>query len=348
MSLRILFYKDPPPLQSTMLTWGLAQEMILRGHFVDFGREISDKIPYGYYDWIYSGGDDTWNAINLARQTGAKVHIHSEGVETWRVGLESAKKYGYPNDCSTEEIKWWREKYASWMSGMYEADTSSLNGSNQFEPLEDLLGGKKLTNCYMRSCGSDWRFARSLPAVEKEGYMVTVSRLEPNKRVMMVAQALAMLDPEKLPMWQIVGYGSKPQIDQLVSFCQERKIKFRIRQCYGAEKWVRIKKARIMLSGYTGIPPGEGLLCDIPVLSMDHIDIEEQYRGAIYFARDVDVEDYAFQVETLLSLGNFELTEKTRRGKQHLIAGYLYGCTQETSAYRLEQIFLGEYTEKWR
>ena len=339
--MNILFYKDLPSLQSTMLTWTLAQELIMLGHRVDSMKIDHNKIPFGFYDWIYSGAGDTWEAIRLAQRIGAKVHIHSEGVEPWRVGLESAIKYGYNRDCTANEIKGWKDHYSSWMSGMYEADTCSLNGTNQVQPVEDhLFGGRKLPNCYMRSCGSDWRFARTIEDLKRKNYMVTVSRLAPNKRLMVIARALSMLDTEKLPLWVIIGYGTKQETDSLSSFCKTHKIRLSLHSCFGAEKWMWVKKARIMLSGYGGIPPGESLLCDTPVLSMDHIDIEEQYRNAIFFAKDFDAEDFASKLIELLNTDQAILDEKTNDGKRKLINGELYGCTQEISAKRLEKIFL--------
>ena len=340
--MNILFYKEPSPLQSTLLTWTLAQELIMLGHYVDFVKVEHDKTPSGFYDWIYSGGEDTWEAIRLAQRIGAKVHIHSEGIEPWRVGLESAIKYGYNRDCTANEIKGWKDHYSSWMSGMYEADTCSLNGTNQVSPVEDhLFGGRKLANCYMRSCGSDWRFARTIGEFKRKNYMVTVSRLSPNKRLMVIAMALSMLDTENLPLWVIIGYGTKQETDSLVSFCKTHKIRFTFgSSCFGAEKWMWIRKARIMLSGYGGIQPGESLLCDTPILSMDHIDIEEQYRDAIFFAKDFDAEDFASKLQTLLSSNQSVLYQQTTVGKRKLINGDLYGCTQEISARRLEKIFL--------
>lgn len=338
--MKILFYQDPPSLNSTLLNWTLAEELRLLGHVVHVGkRPLSKK-----YDWIRSGGINSWDAIDLARSNNTRVHIHLEGVPYWRIGLEPAIKWGYPRNLETEEIRNYRRHYVAWMSAAYAADSCSVNGKNQVTAIEEgLFEGKKLPNRYIMSCGADARFALTLPDIEKENYMITVSRLEPNKKVFMIAEALILLKKKgySVPPWVVVGYGTKAQNNKLIDICQQHDIKLRINPCFGAEKWILIKKSRLMLQGWSGIPPAEGLLCKTPVLSFDHPDIVEMYEDTIYWAKDNDIKDYADKIEWILDRIDIDKT-KVLAGLDRLMNNELYACTQQQLAINYEKIFMGD------
>ena len=348
--MRILFYQDPPSLESTMLTWTLGQELILRGHEVYFGKlDFNDADKFkGRFDWVRTGSLNSWPGVRFARQTGAKAHVHLEGLAYYRIGVDSAKKWGYPNELTAEQIAYWKDYYKTWMSAAHEADSCSVNGKNQIEVIEnELFGGRKLPNCYRLSCGVDARYALTLPNVQRQDVMVTVSRLEPNKGVMMIAKALALLPQDKLPTWVIVGSGTEKQIDELHSFVLKNRIKTIIRPCFGAEKWMWIKKAKIMLQGWSGLPPGEGLVCETPVLSYNHPDIIEMYSDSIWWARDNDPKDFANALHSILNLSEYVIDEDVKMGKQKLLDGELYACTQEILAHQYEKMFT-EDLEPWK
>jgi glycosyltransferase involved in cell wall biosynthesis len=334
--MKVLFYQNPPTLNSTLLTWTLVEELRLRGHTVHYSK----KPILDHYDWIHGGSINSCGAVRLSRKINAKVHIHLEGVPYWRIGLEPATNWGYPRNHTPEEIKKYRQYYKNWMGMAYEADSCSVNGKNQIRAIEEGLFEAPLSNCYMISCGADARFALTLPDWEKENYMVTVSRLEPNKKVFMIAEALVLLRKKgfNVPPWIIVGYGSRPQVDKLIEICKRGDINLRIKPCFGAEKWVIIKKARLMLQGWSGIPPAEGILCDTPVLSFDHPDIVEMYENSICYANDDNIEQYAEHLAWMLDYPTVA-TEITKQGKSKLLKGELYACTQEQAAEKYENIF---------
>lgn len=343
--MNILFYQDLPSINSTLLTWTLAEELRLLGHTVHYGKQ--PLLPR--YDWVHSGSSNSWEAVNMARKIEAKCHIHLEGVAYWRMGIDNAVDWGYERNHTAYEIKMFRKNYKSWMSAAYGADSCSVNGLNQVKAIEeDLFEGKKLPICHVISCGADARYANALPDYERKNYMVTVSRLEPNKKVFMIAEALALLKKQDfdVPLWVIVGYGSQEQIQKLHDIIAPVGIKCKLISCFGAEKWRWIKKARLMLCGWMGIPPAEGLLCDTPVLSFNHPDIIEMYDDSIFWAKDNDVEDYAEQIKELILTGlNENLTPKgyykTLCGKEQLLNGELYAYTQEQAAKNYsEKIFI--------
>jgi len=339
--MKILFYGDKPSVNSTLLTWTLAEEMRLRGHHVVFGKP--DNMPNGYFDWVrVSGADDAWPAVRLAREIGAKVHVHLEGVAYWRVGLEPARKWGYPKDLIGEEIDYWTTHYKHWMSAAYEADSCTVNGTRQVAAIENgLFRGKKLPNCHMLACGADARYAMTLPNWPRQDYFVTASRLEPNKGVQNIAKALALLPDEYRLPWVVIGYGTKSQVDNLLQFCKLNNIKLQIRPCFGAEKWRLIKQARLMLQGWSGVPPAEGLLCKTPVISFDHLDIREMYNKSIFWAKHGSPESMATTIKNMM-----ETIETAKYlipiGLKELIAGNLYACTHEQAAERFEKILTGE------
>ena len=347
--MRILFYQDLPSVNSTLLTWTLAEELRLRGHHVDYGKPKDGK-----YDWVHGAGQDTWAALKFARIIGAKCHVHLEGLGYWRVGLDRAIDWGYDRNLEMSEIAYWKDHYQEWMSAAYEADSCTVNGEKQVKAIEWLFGGKKLPNCHLISCGADARYALTLPNWPTENYMITVSRLEPNKKVFMIAQTLRLLADQgvKVPPWMVVGTGTKEQWIMLQTICGD-KIQIWTRTCFGAMKWRKIKMARTMLCGWMGIPPAEGILCKVPVLSFGHHDIKEMYSDTIWYAEDNNIEDYARMVKWMLELTepNFdtgvpdwnEVPAKTLYAKNRLM-GYtkkelLYACTLEQEAERYEQIF---------
>ena len=346
--MKILFYQKPPNIYSTLLNWTLAEELELLGHEVTFGIFDAEKIPKNHFDWVRSGSTNSWNAHDFAKEHGAKLHIHLEGLAYWRIGMDSAKDWGYDKELTPEEIKYHKEQYISWMSAAYEADSCSVNGERQIQAIENnLFDGKVLPNCHKLSCGVDARYAVTLrPYYPKKWQMVTASRLEEAKKVFMIAEALSKLDTEKLPPWIIIGYGTKEQTEKLSSFCNEHKIKVELRPCFGAEKWRIIKDSCLMLQGWSGIPPSEGLMCKTPVISFNHKDIIELYDDSIHWAKDNDTDDMARKIEGLLknvsnSYNYNYLDDVTEIGRQKLLKGELYACTQQQLAkYYNEKIFV--------
>ena len=337
--MKILFYLEPPSVYRTLLSWTLAEELRLRGHVVHYGKEPL----LNQYDWIYSAGVNSWDAVDLARKIGAKVHIHLEGVAYWRIGFEPATDWGYSKNLTPEEVEEWCKHYTTWMSAAYEADSCSVNGKNQVKVIEDeLFDGKPLPNCHLISCGADARFALTLPDWwGKKNYMVTVSRLEPNKKVFMIAEALVLLKKKgvDVPPWIVLGYGS--QMNKLMEICKQGDVKLGISSCFGAEKWRIIKMAILMLQGWSGVPPAEGLLCEVPVLSFNHPDIVELYDDAIFWAEDNNVGEYANQIHTIgWGTAPTDITKKVADGRHKLLEGELYACTQEQADEIHETVFI--------
>ena len=292
---------------------------------------------------MHVSGQDSWGAIEIAKKLGAKCHIHLEGIAYWRTGTDHATDWGYEQDHTVKEIEMFRQNYQSWMSAAYEANSCSINGVNQLKTVEnDLFKGRPLPNCHIISCGADARYARTLPDWNRGNYMITVSRLEPNKKVFMIAEALVLLKKQGINVlpWVIVGYGSLKQVQKLSNIITSADIKCRLIHCFGAEKWWWIKRAKLMLCGWMGIPPAEGLLCDIPVLSFDHPDIVEMYDNSIFWAKDNDIEAYAKKINEILYLKtDAELMKKTIEGKYRLLKGEFYACTQQQLAKKYEEIF---------
>ena len=344
--MEILFYQKTPPIHSTLLTWTLCEELQLLGHHVDYGKYQNGQ----RHDWVHGAGTDSWRALNYARKIGAKCHIHLEGVAYWRVGYENAVDWGYGINHTQAEINTFRNQYISWMSAAFEADSCTVNGVKQIKAIEWLFG-KKLPNCHTITCGADARFGLTLKEYPRQDYMVTVSRLEPNKKVFKIAEALAILKKRgvDLPKWVIIGMGSPSQFVELRKFLNDNSIDFDLKTNIGlcAEKWSWIKRARLMLCGWMGIPPAEGIVCGIPVLSFDNVDIVEMFDDTIWFAEDNNIGAYADKIEFLLDPKNqneintknayaFDrLLDRDRHGRLEL-----YANTQERAALRYEKIFM--------
>jgi len=349
-TMKILFYQDLPSINSTLLTWTLAEELRIRGHHVGYGKPAAGKTIK--YDWVHGAGADCWPALNFARAIGARCHIHLEGVAYWRVGQGNAMDWGFDRPLDSNEIENFRTNYKKWMSAAYLADSCSVNGANQVKTIEWMFG-KKLPNCHLVCCGADARLALSLPEYKRKNYMVTVSRIAANKKVHMIAKALAMLsdDGVEVPTWVIVGTGTENEWGSLQNILH-RKVGFMATTAFGAEKWLRIKNARLMLCGWMGIPPAEGILCKTPVLSFNHPDIIEMFENTIWWAKDNDIEDYALKVRYLLEQAapGAETNEVSKKvtyafnrltGKSKYAGkGDLYACIQEKAAERYERIFM--------
>ena len=99
--MKILFYQDLPSINSTLLTWTLAEELRLRGHTVHYGKQPL----LAHYDYVHGAGQDSWDAIEAAKKLGAKCHIHLEGVAYWRMGADHATDWGYDRDHTPKEIR---------------------------------------------------------------------------------------------------------------------------------------------------------------------------------------------------------------------------------------------------
>lgn len=339
-SMRILFYRALPVLKSTMLMWTLAQEFILRGHEVYFDKPAIKDIPRGHIDWVLVSGPDSRAGVELARSIGARVHVHLEGVEPWKI--DDATEWGYDKDYS--EIKnYWINKYASWMSAAFLADSCSANGLRQIEIIQNrLFDGKKLPNCHSISYGIDARYALSIGSVQRENYMVTVSRVDPHKKIVLIAEALSLLKHRSLPPWVIVGSGDGKQTGALLDFVKKHGIKIIMTKCFGAAKWMYVKKAKIMLQGWSKLSPAEGLVCETPVLSFNHRDVVDKYSDSIWYAKNNDAESFAERLDKLLDTSEYVLQEHVKAGKKQLLKGELGVCTQEQLAKKYEDIFMGK------
>jgi len=349
-TMKILFYQDLPALDTTMLTWTLGQELILRGHTVHFGKPGWKYMEPPGYDWVRGGGESSWEAVKYARAIGARVHIHLEGVGYWRIGADTAENWGFNPKQTAREVPRWRDKYRDWMSAAYEADSCSVNGDNQIKVIQDVLfDGRPLPNCHRMSCGADARYALSLPDVEKQDYIVTCSRVAPNKKTMHIAKALSLIPAaERLP-WVIIGFGDPVYVNQVLKFCDEHSIVVSLRPCFGAEKWMLIKRAKLMVQGWNGIPPAEGLLCNTPVVSFNHPDIMEMYATedpvpvhALYFTKDNDPDSMAFTIQSLTKDKSGKIASFAQRGLKMLFSGDIYACTQEQLAEQYERMFTEE------
>lgn len=344
--MKILFYQNPPSIQSTLLTWTLAEELRLLGHQVDYYKP-QFSVDDVKYDWVHGAGTDAPDALFYARQIGAKCHIHLEGVAYWRIGYENAIDWGYHRNHSELEIESYTDLYKSWMKAAYEADSCTVNGPKQVKAIEWMFGGKKLPNCHLIHCGVDARYALALPSYKKEDYMVTVSRLEPNKKVFWIAEALALLQKNgfQVPPWVVLGYGTSDQTERLINFCGKNGITLILNPCFGAEKWFWIKRSRLMLAGWSGIPPEEAVVCSVPCLTFDDQDIRNAFRNTLYYANSI--EEYASKIEWLLDDGNLQfIFDKTEFSLECLLGlqypdsdGLLFANTQERAAKNYEQIF---------
>ena len=340
--MKILFYQDLPSVNSTLLTWTLCEELRLRGHHVDYGKIPPENYKGLKYDWVHGAGTDSWDALNFARLIGAKCHIHLEGVAHWRIGYESATSWGYDRDHTQEEIQQFINQYISWMSAAFDADSCTVNGKKQIKMIEWMFG-KKLPNCHTMCCGVDARYALSLPEYPRQDYMVTLSRLEPNKHIMMIAEAIAILKDRgfDVPPWIIVGYGTQEQYQRLADFCEEHAIIYGLHPCFGAEKWLWIKRAKLMLCGWMGIPPAEGIICKTPVIAFDDPEMHAMYEDTVWWAERNNVEDYADQIEWLLDSEHAcEISNHSDDSFDKLLNGELYANTQNRAAEQYEKLFM--------
>ena len=349
--MKILFYQDLPSVKSTLLTWTLCEELRLRGHHVDYGKLPSENYKGIKYDWVHGAGHDSWEALSFARDIGAKCHIHLEGVAHWRIGYESAISWGYDRDYTPDEIQYFRNDYIKWMSAAFKADSCTVHGEKQIRMIEWMFG-KKLPNCHTMCGGVDARCALSLPEYQRQDYVVTLSRLEPNKHVMFIAESLAILKDRgfDVPPWMIIGYGTQEQCKRLAGFCEEHAISFGLQPCFGAEKWLWVKRARLMLCGLMmWIPIFEGIVCQTPVLAIDDQEVHDMCEDTIWWAERNNPEDYADKIEYLLnpehsfqmedrnSYALDRLLDTDRRGNEN----ELYANTQERAAWQYENIFMG-------
>ena len=105
-----------------------------------------------------------------------------------------------------------------------------------------------------------------------------------------------------------------------------------------------VKKAYIILQGYSKLSPAKGLVCETPVLSFNHPDITELYSDSIWYAKDNSPESFAERLDKLLDTPEYVLQEHVRIGKKQLLDGKLGVRTQEQLAKKYEDIFMGKTT----
>ena len=87
-----------------------------------------------------------------------------------------------------------------------------------------------------------------------------------------------------------------------------------------------------MLQGYSGIPPAEGMLCDVPVLVFDHPHMKELFGDTLTYAENT--ENFTAWIKHFMKYG-----VPAYQNKQELLNGSLYMKTQQQLAQQYQAIF---------
>jgi glycosyltransferase involved in cell wall biosynthesis/predicted SAM-dependent methyltransferase len=336
--MRILYLTPPGYKDVKTPQMIVAEELVRRGHRVhivvtDGNISINPKD----YDVIYAAMEASClGAAELKRRTGLPLYAHGEWVPLWRVGFESPEVWGHAQEDVSrvkEEVERYREYYTKIIQAMASAEVCSMAGTAFIRDAER-LAGVSLPNSFVKYPSVDVRTIQSLPQnLEEETRIVTVSRLVPNKKAAMTAEALKLLDDP--PEWVIVGYG--PEEERIGKILSGTRVRFQVlKGLHGPDKFREIRRSLFGVQNWSGIPPAEEMLLGKPCISFAHPYMKELYGDTLIWCRNNDVEHQAEAIQNLLRTGLQKRKEIARRGRERLFKGELGVTTVEVGAAIVE------------
>lgn len=268
----------------------------------------------------------------------APCYLHGEWIPKFRV--ETTKEWGEHLEIEDKKtLSDWRSFYLPIASAMHHADVCSW-ASPIFQTYAEGFTGKEYQNAFTR-------FTRLPPDAPDEAASydcaenaVTIcSRLAPIKRVPMLVRALTMLPDGIRPKRVYIVGGGDSDIQEIINILDGSGIVPEFAGPVGGEqKWDYIKRGRLLLSAWTGIPPGEALMCGRPTVAFDYEHIRELYDDTLIYTPNNDLEALTETLKTQLIRSDRDLHTFALGGRERLLSGQIGLQTFESGVNEIEQV----------
>jgi len=276
-------YKSP-----TLL---VAEELQRRGNEVTvvLASEPMHLVQDGDYDVIFGDMERACIPAYLsALILDIPCYLHGEWVPEFRV--KSTSRYGASCTLLPSETKKWGAFYRPIAAVMQATDICSWASPIFQKGAEELLGSE-YTNAFTRFTRLPSDAPKSpIPIGEAENIPVICSRLAPIKRVPMLVEAVGKMDESVRPKEiLIVGDGPEKGVVSHMAKMYGLVVRYAT-NVHGPDKWDAISRGRVMLSAWTGIPPGEALMCGRPTIAFDMEHIRELYGDTLIYTPNNDID----------------------------------------------------------
>ena len=317
----------------------VAEELQRRGHRVGLVVDPDGhKIVYeGDWDVVFGDMERSCVPAFLTASTlGVKCYLHGEWIPKFRV--ERTNEWGPGCISSDEEIAYWKAFYRPIAGILHKADVSSW-ASPIFRKYAEQFSGREYGDfCFDRFT----RLPSNVPSepvpMEQAEYAVAIcSRLAPIKRVPALVEAVGRMKTHK-PRVYVVGDGP----DRLEAIQKAREYGLDIEFCGATgeeDKWGFLAKSRVMLSAWTGIPPGEALMLGRPTIAYDHPHIRELYGDTLLYVKNNSIDAMAQRLDEVLEFSGY-LNDFAQSGRKKLLDGETGLKTFDRGVDEIENVLL--------
>ena len=251
-----------------------------------------DPFPLGFRGWdvIFAAMEDSVPiGYHISQQLQIPIYSHWEWIPPARIygysGGDDPRNWGYRDEHVSEHFKnkMFYEKYRTIISCAIESDINSCAGSLCKE-IAQKFSGNNLDNCFLKYPSSPIPLEKERNN-DKMNYFITVSRLQPNKRVADLATAVKKANLDCT--WVIVGDGPEKKVIQDILKGSKTKLEF-FSKTDGEKKFSLLSNAKFQISAWHGLPQLEAALVGTATINLHIPYIRELYGESLTWALDTD------------------------------------------------------------
>lgn len=313
----------------------LSQRMESLGHNVCYYNGFYFNKEMKQVDWVASYHENVrdWDLLfKLKNEFGCKSYIHLEWLMPWIYDIYYCDiDWGYGNEVNLNAIREFKNRRHIWES----ADIRSCASKHFIKPLQKFFNSDK--EIFVKKPGADELLVEhakyNLP--EDRSYdIVTISRLEPHKKIDMIAKGLS-LSKRKIK-WLLCGDGTEH--DKIFKIVKDSgNIQFFYNSMInGFDKFRAMSSAKVSIHAWSGMSSVDGILVGCFPLFWDNPYHNEYFNGlGESFKNALDLAD---KVNKVLDDYN-KYFEITKENKKSILAGnYGFGTVTQEAELVLDKM----------
>ena len=313
----------------------LSQRMTSIGHNVCYYNGFYFNKSIKSIDWVasYHENVDDWDLLfKIKNKFGCKTYIHLEWLMPWIYDIYYCDiDWGYRNLISFNAIQKFKNRRHIWEN----ADIRTCASKHFIKPLQNFFNSSK--EIFVKKPGADELLAgcvkQNLIANHKYD-VITVSRLEPHKKVKMIAKGL--VKSERKIKWLLCGNGSEYEdISNIVKNSNTVSMSY-IPFIHGFDKFRAMSFAKISIHAWNGIPPIEGILVNCFPLFWNNL-----YQNEYFDNLGKSFENYldlANKINDVLDNYDTYSTETAKNKKCILSHSHEFGTVTQEAQFVLDKM----------
>lgn len=264
-------------------------------------------------------------AVDLGTRFGIKTAIFTFETPNWLMEQWPAWKTIYSRDAKL------RKSWTEYRESLISSDLIIANSDITSDETRKWIGRTPDLVLYPGINAAD----STLSYIEKQRQIIYIGRLEENKNINEIIEALALI--QSTIKLVICGKGSMEK--ELIKLSKEKKVNVEFKGEVSEEgKWIAIKKSLFMVfpssfEGF-GMPPMEALVSKVPCLCSDIPILKKVYGDSVEYFEEHNIPGLGEKIEMLLSNTDY-LIERGEYGYKYVIDNY--GLNY--SARKLEDCF---------